>query len=133
APPAPAAGAAETAEEGGPGAPESRLSRYERPDLPTSYTAPRTPLEEKVAGVWQDVMGVARVGAHDNFFDLGGHSLLAAQLVSRLQTLLPVTLTVSDLLSRAQTVAQMAEAVERKLHEKLLDMSDEDAARLLGD
>ncbi|MEW2390540.1 beta-ketoacyl synthase N-terminal-like domain-containing protein [Streptomyces venezuelae] len=113
--------------------PQPRLTRYDRPELPTAYTAPRTPLEETVAEVWQDVMGVTPVGAHDNFFDLGGHSLLAAQVVARLQALLPVTLTVTDLLSQAQTVAQTAEAVERRLHEKLLDMSDEDAARLLGE
>ncbi|MFD4628394.1 type I polyketide synthase [Streptomyces sp. NPDC058284] len=112
---------------------EPRLTRYERPELPTAYTAPRTALEETVAEVWQDVMGVTPVGAHDNFFDLGGHSLLAAQVVTRLQDLLPVTLTVTDLLSQAQTVAQTAEAVERRLHEKLLAMSDDDAARLLGD
>jgi phthiocerol/phenolphthiocerol synthesis type-I polyketide synthase E len=112
---------------------ESRPARYGRPDLPTVYTAPRTPLEEAVAEVWQGVMGVTPVGAHDNFFDLGGHSLLAAQVVARLQSRLPVTLTVTDLLSQAQTVAQMAEAVERRLHEKLLDMSDDDAARLLGE
>ncbi|MFK4066858.1 type I polyketide synthase [Streptomyces sp. NPDC029674] len=119
---------------GATGAPEeSRLTRYERPELPTAYTAPRTPLEKTVAEVWQDVMGVTPVGAHDNFFDLGGHSLVAAQVVTRLQTLLPVTLTVTDLLSQAQTVAQMAGVVEQRLHEKLLGMSDDDAARLLGE
>ncbi|QNQ38555.1 acyltransferase domain-containing protein [Streptomyces sp. CB00271] len=111
----------------------SRPARYDRPDLPTAYTAPRTPLEETVADIWQDVMGVAPVGAHDNFFDLGGHSLLAAQVVTRLQSRLPVALTVTDLLSQAQTVAQMAEAVERRLHEKLLGMSDEDAVRMLDE
>ncbi|WP_275558064.1 type I polyketide synthase [Streptomyces sp. 5-6(2022)] len=109
------------------------LARYDRPELPTAYTAPRTPLEETLAGVWQDVMGVDPVGAHDNFFDLGGHSLLAAQLVARLQNILPVTLTVTELLSQTQTVAGMAEAVERKLHEKLLGMSDDEAAELLAE
>ncbi|WP_435242587.1 type I polyketide synthase [Streptomyces cucumeris] len=110
-----------------------RLARYDRPELPTAYTAPRTPLEETLAGVWQEVMGVHPVGAHDNFFDLGGHSLLAAQVVARLQSVLPVALTVTDLLSEAQTVAGMAQAVERRLHEKLARMSDEDAARLLAE
>ncbi|MGK5629465.1 phosphopantetheine-binding protein [Streptomyces sp. URMC 123] len=83
--------------------------------------------------MWQDVMGVSPVGAHDNFFDLGGHSLLAAQVVTRLQAMLPVTLTVTDLLSEAQTVAGMAAAVERRLHEKLAGMSDDAAARLLSE
>ncbi|MGK5642912.1 phosphopantetheine-binding protein [Streptomyces sp. URMC 126] len=86
-----------------------------------------------MAGVWQEVMGVAPVGAHDNFFDLGGHSLLAAQVVARLQAVLPVTLTVTDLLAETQTVAGTAATVERRLHEKLAAMSDDDAARLLSE
>ncbi|MGI5336484.1 type I polyketide synthase [Streptomyces sp. CA-181903] len=109
------------------------LTGYARPDLPTPYTAPRTPLEETVAGVWQEVMGVTPVGAHDNFFDLGGHSLMAAQVVARLQAVLPVTLTVTDLLAETQTVAGTAATVERRLHEKLAAMSDDDAARLLSE
>ncbi|MEV6395078.1 beta-ketoacyl synthase N-terminal-like domain-containing protein [Streptomyces sp. NPDC051907] len=109
------------------------LTAYGRPDLPTAYTAPRTPLEETLAQVWEEVMGLSPVGAHDNFFDLGGHSLLAAQMVARLQGMLPVTLSVADLLSQTQTVAGMAEAVERRLHEKLAGMSDDDAAQLLAE
>ncbi|MFC5220498.1 type I polyketide synthase [Streptomyces coerulescens] len=108
-----------------------RLTHYARPELPTVHTSPRNPLEELLAGVWEDALGVSPVGVHDNFFDLGGHSLLAAQVVARVQNVLPVALTVTDLLSDAQTVAGLAESVERRLHEKLAGMSDEDAARLL--
>jgi amino acid adenylation domain-containing protein len=49
-----------------------------------AYVAPRTPVEEKVAAVWAEVLGVDQVGAEDDFFVLGGHSLLATQIVSRL-------------------------------------------------
>ncbi|MGW3496805.1 non-ribosomal peptide synthetase [Streptomyces sp. NPDC001020] len=48
-------------------------------------TPPRGPSEERVAAVWQEVLGVPRVGADDNFFDLGGHSFLALRVQSRLQ------------------------------------------------
>lgn len=54
-------------------------------ESPSSYTAPRDQVEKTIAGVWQDVLGVGRVGIHDNFFDLGGNSLLGIQLVSMLR------------------------------------------------
>jgi glutamate-1-semialdehyde-2,1-aminomutase len=48
------------------------------------YVAPRTPLEEQLALAWGAVLGVERVGIHDNFFALGGNSLLATRLITRL-------------------------------------------------
>jgi amino acid adenylation domain-containing protein len=50
----------------------------------TSYVAPRTPTEERLAGLWQDVLGRSDIGVEENFFELGGHSLLAMQLASRM-------------------------------------------------
>ncbi|MFF4013053.1 amino acid adenylation domain-containing protein [Streptomyces sp. NPDC001717] len=46
---------------------------------------PRGPLEERIAEIWCSVLGTARVGAHENFFDLGGHSFLALQVQTRLR------------------------------------------------
>jgi hypothetical protein len=48
-----------------------------------AYEAPEGEVEQKLAAIWAEVLGVARVGRHDSFFELGGHSLLAAQLASR--------------------------------------------------
>ncbi|WP_042673993.1 non-ribosomal peptide synthetase, partial [Variovorax sp. CF313] len=48
-----------------------------------AYEAPEGAVEEKLASIWAEVLGVPRVGRHDSFFELGGHSLLAAQLASR--------------------------------------------------
>ncbi|MFJ9106243.1 amino acid adenylation domain-containing protein [Streptomyces sp. NPDC102405] len=56
-----------------------------RPDLAQDFVTPRTAAEATVAAVWAQVLGMDRVGAHDNFFDLGGHSLLATQIISRLR------------------------------------------------
>ncbi len=50
-----------------------------------SYVPPRSRLEERIAAIWREVLGVSRVGVHDNFFSLGGHSLLLLQAVARLR------------------------------------------------
>jgi amino acid adenylation domain-containing protein/non-ribosomal peptide synthase protein (TIGR01720 family) len=51
------------------------------------YVAPRTPVEEALAGIWRDVLEVERVGIHDNFLDLGGHSILAIRCLSAMRQL----------------------------------------------
>ncbi len=77
---------------------------------------PRTPVEEVVASVWADLLHVARVGIHANFFDLGGHSLLATRVVSRLQDAFRIDLPLRALFE-TPTVAELAERVEATLHE----------------
>ncbi|MBB5960724.1 acyl transferase domain-containing protein [Saccharothrix tamanrassetensis] len=60
-------------------------TRHERPALHNPYVAPDGPVERRIADIWQDVLGVTEVGAHDNFFDLGGSSLLGLKVVHRLR------------------------------------------------
>ncbi|MGN9909815.1 amino acid adenylation domain-containing protein [Phytohabitans sp. LJ34] len=62
-----------------------------------AFVPPDGPVEEAIAEVWRDLLGVERVGAHDDFFALGGHSLLAIQVVSRLRGRLPAPVTAMDL------------------------------------
>ncbi|MET9701341.1 condensation domain-containing protein, partial [Streptomyces sp. NPDC006529] len=78
--------------------------------LGTQYTAPRDETERILAGIWADVLGVERVGVHDNFFDLGGDSILTIQVVSRARRALGGSLS-PRLLFEAPTVAQLAAAV----------------------
>src|SRR6185436_6534255 len=57
-----------------------------------SHLAPRTPVEEVLAGIWAELLGLERVGAADDFFALGGHSLLATRVTSRLRQTFKVEL-----------------------------------------
>jgi len=57
-----------------------------RPELERPWVAPRTSVEEELAGIWRELLKVERVGVYDNFFELGGHSLLLIQLASRLRS-----------------------------------------------
>jgi amino acid adenylation domain-containing protein len=71
------------------------------------YAAPAGGLEETLAALWKQVLGVERVGRHDAFFELGGHSLKVAQLHARLRETLERDIPISDLF-RFPTVASLA-------------------------
>ncbi|MQU76310.1 AMP-binding protein, partial [Sinorhizobium medicae] len=66
----------------------------------TAYEAPQGAVETALAGIWQELLGLERVGRHDNFFELGGHSLLAVQLLSRLPQAVGVELPLATLFAR---------------------------------
>ena len=57
----------------------------ERSALPSTFVAPRTPVEQRLADIWSEVLGVERSACSDDFFELGGHSLLATQVLSRVR------------------------------------------------
>src|SRR5579864_3196678 len=92
--------------------PNGKLDRRALPppaadaELAGRYQAPATDLELEIAAVWQEVLGVERVGVHDNFFDLGGHSLLLVRLHSRLQEALGADLSLIELFSHPNVLRQ---------------------------
>ncbi|WPB76076.1 amino acid adenylation domain-containing protein [Archangium violaceum] len=78
------------------------------------HVAPRTPVEEKLAAIWSEVLHVEPVGIHDDFFELGGHSLLATQVSSRIAAQFGVELPLRELFL-APTLADLAERLELAL------------------
>ncbi|KJD40211.1 bacitracin synthetase [Paenibacillus polymyxa] len=74
------------------------------------YVAPRTTLETRLALIWQQVLGIARVGVQDDFFDLGGHSLRASTLVSKIRKDLQVEVPLREVF-RYTTIEQLAQRI----------------------
>ncbi len=72
--------------------------------------APRDPVEEAIASVWREVLGLDAVGVHESFFDLGGHSLTAMQVLARVRETFGVAVPVRRLFE-APTIAGLAAAV----------------------
>jgi amino acid adenylation domain-containing protein len=89
----------------------------QRPELESFYVAPRTETERAVAAIWQEVLGVERVGIDDNFFELGGHSILVTQLISRMRDRLEVELQLREMFE-GPTVAELAALVVQRRAEQ---------------
>jgi Phosphopantetheine attachment site len=74
--------------------------------------APTTAMEMFVAAVWQEALGLPRVGRHDNFFDLGGHSLLSLRVLARVEERVGSPLSPRELIF--QTLEQFAATCEER-------------------
>ncbi len=92
-----------------------KVDRRALPDpagpVEAEFEAPRTAVEELLAGIWSEVLGVERVSRDDGFFDLGGHSLLATRVLSRVRETLQAELPLSALFEAA-TLADLASRIE---------------------
>ncbi|SEH01851.1 amino acid adenylation domain-containing protein [Nonomuraea solani] len=112
-----------------------RLPAPDSARLPaTPRVEPRTPLEEEIAQVACELLGVPELGVHDDFFDLGGHSLLVAQLVDRLRQRYGIELLLQDLFSREPNVEQLALIVDDQVRRKRqLDSATERMGRRVGE
>jgi len=76
------------------------------------YEEPRSELEEILCGMWEELLGVERVGRRDNFFELGGHSLLATQLMAKLRSTFGVDPGLRALFENP-TIAYLASVLNR--------------------
>jgi amino acid adenylation domain-containing protein len=76
------------------------------------YEAPRNEIEEKLAAIWQEILGVEKIGINDNFFELGGHSLNATTVVSRIYKELNVEMPLRELF-QTPTIKGLAEYIQR--------------------
>ncbi|WP_143500899.1 AMP-binding enzyme, partial [Pseudomonas aeruginosa] len=97
--------------------PNGKLDRKGLPQPDASllqqvYVAPRSDLEQQVAGIWAEVLQLQQVGLDDNFFELGGHSLLAIQVTARMQSEVGVELPLAALFQTEslQAYAELAAA-----------------------
>ncbi len=87
-------------------APDGQLLEYGK-----LYVAPRTSSEHALAEVWRDVLGVSKIGVHDDFFDLGGHSLMVVRLIYAINRRHKVNLGVAEIF-RNPTVEQLARVID---------------------
>ncbi|MCK5058711.1 MAG: acyltransferase domain-containing protein, partial [Candidatus Aminicenantes bacterium] len=87
-------------------------SGYARPNLPTEYISPSGDLEEQLADMWGDLLGVKDVGRNDSFFRLGGHSLVALQLLNRVRETFDVEMS-AETSFEAPTIAELAERIKK--------------------
>lgn len=110
---------------------QTNSALYPRSNLRNSYVAPSNEIEMRIANLYQQFLGIEKVGIHDNFFELGGHSLIATQLIYQvrkdLQLEIPVTL-----LLESPTVAEFALAIERIVIRELEELTEEEAQELVS-
>ncbi|CAO1653840.1 hypothetical protein NYA9BBAC_02594 [Salinibacterium sp. NYA9b] len=84
-----------------------------RDSLEGEYVAPRNEVERALAEIWAEVLGVDRVGVHDNFFAIGGHSLLVTKITSKVREALNISMVVSDAFLAPTVSRYSAVVIER--------------------
>jgi acyl transferase domain-containing protein/acyl carrier protein len=105
----------------------SSNSKYPRPELNNDYIAPRNEIEQKLTNIWQDVLGIERVGVCDNFFELGGDSLLTVRVRNKLQETFDKDFSTTDLF-QYPTVSDLAEYISQEQIEPLTFKRAQDRA-----
>lgn len=81
----------------------------------SAYAAPTNKIEEKIAEIWQEVLGVEKIGINDNFIELGGHSLLVISIISKIHQEFDVELQLNDVFDNP-TIKEMALLIKASPH-----------------
>jgi acyl-CoA synthetase (AMP-forming)/AMP-acid ligase II len=110
---------------------EAKVEATEGSEQKRDLLGPHNVIEQVLAKIWADLLGVERVGVHDNFFDLGGHSLVATQVVSRVRNALEVDLSLRIFFENP-TVAGLTEQLIKMVTIDVESLSEEQVDRLLG-
>jgi amino acid adenylation domain-containing protein len=103
---------------------------HEQPASRREYVAPRTEIEEALATICAEALGVEKLGIYDDFFELGGDSLMAIRAIFRIRKAVGVELQVRSFFD-APTIASLAEGVEELLLDQIEELSDEEVHELL--
>jgi hypothetical protein len=84
---------------------------HPRPNISTSYKAPDNETEQILVEIWKPLIGIEKIGIHDDYFELGGDSLLATQVISRVKEILGVNISIATLFDKP-TIAEIALVVD---------------------
>ena len=90
-----------------------------RPELEKAYVPPRTRFEEALVKMWQEILGIERIGIYDNFFELGGNSLQAAVFVNKIQKEFNEAVHVRSIFL-APTIAQFSTYANEYYHNQVV-------------
>jgi acyl carrier protein len=102
-----------------------------RPAPEADHDVPRDEIEQQIARIWQDALGIDRIGIHDSFAALGGHSLLAIRIVAQLRKAFQIDLPVRALFD-TPTIAALARHIEQQISAEIEALTDDEAARLVA-
>ena len=108
---------------------QSTLSQ--RSGVQTNYDAPRDDTEQQIARIWQEALGIDKVGINDSFTQLGGHSLLAIRIVAELRRAFQIDLPVRVLFD-APTVAELSSYIKEHVMAEIAELTEEEAQRLVS-
>ncbi|MCD9188127.1 MAG: acyltransferase domain-containing protein [Pyrinomonadaceae bacterium] len=97
---------------------EDETGKYERPEISAEYDPPANEVEQLIADIWSELLGIEKIGRNDNFFELGGHSLIAPQFAAKIGEFLEMEIPLETIFQKP-TVSEMAAFIEILVSEEV--------------